>query len=215
VRRREVITLLGGAAVSWPLAARAQRAERVREIGVLIAMAENDSEAPGRIAAIRGGLREQGWVDSQNVRLDFRFGSDADHQQAFAAELVGRKPDVIFAGGGSSLAALHRETRTVPIVFTHVGDPVRGGFVSSLGHPGGNVTGFAMFEETVATKWLELLKDIAPTIARVAFIYDPANPAWASCLRMIEDGASSFKTAKAIGLDVPPMLLARADEVIE
>jgi putative ABC transport system substrate-binding protein len=208
MRRREFITLLGGAAAVWPLVARAQQPERMRRVGVLIAIAENDPQAPPRVAAIKNGLRERGWIDGRNVRLDFRFsGEDAENLRVIASELVGLNTDAIFVGNTTALAAVHRETRTIPIVFAQVDDPVRGGFVASLARPGGNVTGFALFEETIAVKWLELVKQIAPSVARVAIIYDPANPSWSGYLRTIEAGAPSF------GVQVLGSAVRDADEL--
>jgi ABC-type uncharacterized transport system substrate-binding protein len=144
LRRRDFITLLGSAAAAWPLAARAQQPERIRRVGVLLVLAESDPEAQRRIAIIQKGLQEFGWIDGRNIRIDFRWtAGDPDRLRAHAKELVGLSPDVILSGSTAALAALHRETRTVPIVFAQVTDPVGAGFVASLAHPGGNITGFA------------------------------------------------------------------------
>jgi ABC-type uncharacterized transport system substrate-binding protein len=192
LNRREFITLLGGAA-AWPFAARAQQGERVRRIGVLMPYAENDAEAQARVAAFREGLQKLGWTEGRHVRIDYRWaGDDADRLRGYAAELVGMTPDVILAGPQTAMSALYRETRTIPIVFAQVGDPVGQGFVASLARPGANITGFVSLEYAIGVKWLELLKQIAPRVIRVAVVYDPANPSWAGYLREIEAGVPSF-----------------------
>jgi putative ABC transport system substrate-binding protein len=197
MRRRELFTFIGGAAAAsailWPLAARAQQSDRMRRIGVLISLAESDAEGQARVAAFRRGLSELGWTEGRNIRIDFRWtGGDPDRLRAHAAELVGLKPDAIFAGSASPVAALQRATRAIPIVFTQVPDPVAAGFVASLARPGGNTTGFATHEYTVGVKWLELLKEIAPRVTRVAVIYDPTNPTWADYVREIESKTPLF-----------------------
>jgi putative tryptophan/tyrosine transport system substrate-binding protein len=193
MRRREFITFLGGAASAWPLAARAQQGERMRRVGVLMNLAEGDSEGQARVAAFREALRKLGWTEGREVQIDYRwFAGDPDRARAYAAELVKLKPDVIFAAASSSLAPLQRETRSVPIVFAQVADPVAAGFVASMARPGGNITGFAQFEYAIGAKWLELLKQIAPQVTRVAIIYDPANPEAKEYLPVIEAAAQSF-----------------------
>jgi putative ABC transport system substrate-binding protein len=193
LRRREFIAFLGGAAAAWPLAARAQQSDKVRRIGVLLPWPENDLEAKARVAAFREGLHKLGWTEGRNVRIDYRWaGDDADRLKAYAAELVGMAPDVILAGAQTAMSALYRETPTIPIVFAQVGDPVGQGFVASLARPGGNITGFVSIEYAIGVKWLELLKQIAPRVVRVAVIYDPANPSWGGYLREIEAGVPSF-----------------------
>ena len=193
MKRREFITLLGGAAVAWPLSARAQHTDRMRRIGILIGLAESDLEAQARVAAFREELRKSGWTEERNVRIDYRWpGDDADLLRSDAKQLVGLAPDVILANPSAALAALQRETRTIPIVFAQIGDPVGQGFVASLARPGGNITGFATSGFALGTKWLELLKEIAPSIGRVSVIYDPINPNWAGYVREIEAGAPSF-----------------------
>jgi putative tryptophan/tyrosine transport system substrate-binding protein len=193
MRRREFITILGGAA-SWPLSARAQQPVRVRRIGVLIGGgSESDPEFVSRVAAFRDGLQRLGWADGRNVSIDYRWAAgDPNRLRANAAELVGMAPDAIFSGGTAALAALHQATRTVPIVFAQVADPVAQGFVTSLARPVGNITGFALYENGVAAKHLELLKQIAPLVARAVFMYDPVNPAWPGYLREIEAAAPSL-----------------------
>jgi ABC-type uncharacterized transport system substrate-binding protein len=192
MKRREFITLLSGAAAAWPFAVRAQQ-ERVRRIGVLMVLAEKDPEAQRRIAIIQKELQEFGWIDGRNVRIDFRLtAGDPDRLRRHAKELVGLSPDVILSGSTAALAVLHRETRTVPIVFAQVTDPVGAGFVASLARPGGNITGFANYEVGIGVKWLELLKQIAPDVSRVEIIYDPANPLAAELIRSIHTGAPSL-----------------------
>jgi ABC-type uncharacterized transport system substrate-binding protein len=177
LKRREFITLLGGAAVAWPVAARAQPGERMRRIGVLVAPLDSDREAQRWISALREGLEKLGWNDGRNVRIDVRWGAgDAQRLRASAVELVGSKPDVIVAGGGSAVERLKQATQTIPVVFAAASDPVGGGFVASVARPGGNITGFALYEYSIVAKWLELLKQLAPSINRVAVLYDPNDP---------------------------------------
>jgi putative ABC transport system substrate-binding protein len=198
VKRREFITLLGGAA-AWPLAARAQQRERVRRVGVLVNLAEGDSEGQARVAAFREALGKLGWTEGRELQIDYRwFAGDPDRARAYAAELVKLKPDVIFAASSSSLAALQRETRSVPIVFAQVADPVAAGFVASMARPGGNITGFAQFEYAIGAKWLELLKQIAPQVIRVVIIYDPTNPETKEYLPVIEAAGRSFGVQSSI-----------------
>ena len=174
LKRREFITLLGGTAAAWPLAAGAQQAERMRRIGVLMNAAADDPEGQARIAAFHQGLQELGWTLGRNARIDARWGAvDADSSRRYAAELVGLAPDVILAAASPAVAALQQTTRTIPIVFTTVADPVGAGFVETLAHPGGNITGFSLFEYTLSGKWLELLKEIAPSVTRAAVLRDP------------------------------------------
>jgi putative ABC transport system substrate-binding protein len=217
MKRRALIALVGGAA-AWPLAAHAQQPERMRRIGVLIGLLEDDPEGQARLGAFRKGLRELGWIEGRNIQIEYRWaGADAARLQAYATDLVALKPDVIFAASGTPLAALHRETRTVPIVFTNASDPVDDGFVASWARPGGNITGLPMFEYAIAGKWLELLKRIAPHATRVAVIHDPSQPSTAGFLRMIETGASSLalrSTAAGVrdGAQVEHVVTAFASE---
>ena len=174
MKRREFITLLGGAA-TWPLAARAQQSERMRRIGVLMPLAEDDPEGQSRLRAFVQGLQQSGWTDGRNLRIDIRWGAgDAERIRRYAAELAALAPDVILAGAGAVIPSLLQATRTVPIVFTQTPDPVGAGFVESLARPGGNVTGFTTFEYGISAKWLELLKEIAPRVTRAAVIRDVA-----------------------------------------
>ena len=173
MRRREFITLLGGAA-TWPLAARAQQPERVRRIGVLMYLAADDAEAQARLAAFTQALKQLGWNDSRNLRIDTRWAT-ADDIRRHAAELAALAPDVLVAGTGTAtVAPLLQATRAVPIVFALVIDPVGAGFVASLAQPGGNATGFTVYEYSMSGKWLELLKEMAPRVTRAAVLRDPA-----------------------------------------
>ncbi len=274
MRRREFITLLAGATV-WPLAARAQQPEQMRRIGVLESLAADDPESQPRRAAFEQGLQQLGWTVGRSAQIDYRWaGRNADDVRKYATELVALAPDVIFATNSLVVSALQQATRTTPIVFAAVIDPVGAGLVASLARPGGNATGFTIFEYGMGGKWLELLKDIAPRTTRAAVIRDPTNIAAVGQLGAIQVVAPSFgvefpyrffvkdgglisygpdlvdqyrraagyvdrilrgekpadlpvqaptkydlvinlKTAKALRLEVPPMLLARADEVIE
>jgi putative ABC transport system substrate-binding protein len=175
MRRREFISLLGGATAAWPLAARAQQPDRIRRIGVLAGLAEDDPEMTARLAGFRQGLEKRGWSEGRNVRIDYRYApeSSADRAQVLAKELIALQPDAIFAQATSVVAALQRETRTIPIVFAVVSDPVGSGFVASLARPGGNITGFINIEAAMGGKWLELLKEIAPRLRRVAIMFNP------------------------------------------
>jgi putative tryptophan/tyrosine transport system substrate-binding protein len=171
--RREFITLLGGAAAAWPLAARAQQGERMRRIGVLMNLAADDPEGQARLTAFAQGLQQLGWTNGRNVRIDYRWAAgDADAFHRYAEELLALAPDVILASATPSVQALQKVTRTVPIVFALVADPVGAGFVESLARPGGNTTGFTPMEYGFAAKWLELLKEIAPRVTRVAVLRD-------------------------------------------
>jgi ABC-type uncharacterized transport system substrate-binding protein len=173
LNRREFITLLGATA-AWPLAARAQEAERMRRIGVLMALDENLGQA--FYAAFREGLQKLGWAEGRNIRIDTRWATarDAELRQRFAKELVALQPDLILSHATPTTTALLQQTSTIPIVFATVSDPVGSGFVASFPRPGGNVAGFTNIEPTMAGKWLELLKEIAPRVARVAFLFNPA-----------------------------------------
>src|SRR5215475_1294500 len=176
MRRREFIKLLGVAVAPWPLAARAQQGERMRRIGMLLNATADDTEFQVWVGAFRQALQELGWTDGLNIRIDYRWGAgDADAMRKYAAELVTLAPDVIVASGTATVAPLLQATRTVPIVFVQVADPVGAGFVDSLARPGGNATGFTLFEYGISGKWLELLKEIAPAVTRAAVIRDPAQ----------------------------------------
>jgi putative ABC transport system substrate-binding protein len=194
MRRRKFITLLGGAAAAWPLVARAQQGERVRRIGVLMAYAESDSEAQAFVAAFREGLQKLGWAEGRNNRIDIRWANvDVETMRRFAKDLVALQPDLILAHNTPTTAALLQQTRTIPIIFANVSDPVGSGFVANFSRPGGNVTGFTNIEPTMAGKWLELLKEIAPRVNRVAFLFNPATAPYAEYyLNPFKAAAASF-----------------------
>jgi putative ABC transport system substrate-binding protein len=177
--RREFITLLGGAAAAWPLAAHAEQSG-MRRIGVLMGSAENDSEAQAWVAAFREALQKLGWTEGRNIRIDTRWASaDVEAMQRFARELVALQPDLILSQSTPAVAALLQQTRTIPIVFALIANPVGSGFVASFARPGGNVTGFVTIEGSLGGKWLELLKEIAPRVARVALPFNPATATFA------------------------------------
>jgi putative tryptophan/tyrosine transport system substrate-binding protein len=204
IRRREVIFTLCGMAVAWPLGGRAQQPERTRRIGVLMGTAERDPEAQANIAAFLQGLQQLGWTDGRNVRLDYRWGAgNADNGRKYAAELVALAPDIILVGGSSSVGPLLQATRTVPIVFVNVTDPVGSGFVASLARPGGNTTGFIAFEYGIAAKWLELLKEIAPHVTRAAVLRDPTFAAGIGQFAAIQTVAPIGMELSVIGLHDP------------
>ena len=192
MRRRNFIALLGSAAVAWPLGARAQQAARVRRIGVLMAFAESDREAQSWVAAFREELRKLGWMEGRNIEIDTRWATaDVESMQRFAKELVALQPDLILTSSTPATAAMLQQTRTIPIIFVWVADPVGSGFVASLPRPGGNVTGFTPIEGSLGSKWVELLKEIAPRVARVTLLFNPAMATFA------EGYLNPFKAAAA------------------
>ena len=209
MRRRDFIGLVGGAAVAWPLVARAQQPERLRRIGVLVASPADDAESQARVAAFKEGLAQLGWTEGRNVRIDTRWATtNADDLRKHAAELAASTPDVLVgASGTTTVAALLQATRTVPIVFAIVVDPVGAGFVASLARPGGNATGFTMFEYGMSGKWLELLKQIAPGVTRVAVLRDPA----------IASGIGQFGAIQAVApslrVELSPVDVRDASEI--
>jgi putative ABC transport system substrate-binding protein len=277
VKRRAFLTLLGGAAAAWPLAARAQQADQRRRVGLLMGYPEGDVEGQASAAAFQRRLQELGWTEGRNIQIDTRWaGGDPNKARTFAKELVTMAPDVIVPSTNLVTAILQQETLTIPIVFVLVGDPVGSGFVATMARPGGNLTGFSVFEPAIGGKWLEIFKEIAPNISRVGFILHPETPVNVGFLRAAEAAAPSLgaeiivlgvhtaaeieraitefaagsngglivaphavtvghrnviiglaaryrlpaiygprQYAKALGLEVPPTLLARADEVIE
>jgi putative tryptophan/tyrosine transport system substrate-binding protein len=207
VRRREFITLVGGVA-AWPLAARAQQREHMRRIGVLMNLAADDPESMARITPFLQELQQLGWTDAGNVRIDYRWAAgETDRFRKSAEELLALKPDVILASATQSVAALQHATRTVPIVFVTITDPVGAGFVESLARPGGNATGFGQFEYGMSAKWLELLKDIAPHVTRAAVIRDSAMTAGTAQLAAIQAVAPSF------GVELSPVAISSAGEI--
>ena len=208
IKRREFITLLSGAAVAWPLAAGGQQPERMRRIGVLMNLASDDAEGQARLAAFHQGLQQLGWTVGRNVQIDYRWSAgNADYIRKFAAELVALAPDVIVSTGSPSVAVLQQATRSVPIVFTAVVDPVGGGLVASLARPGGNATGFMLFEYSTSGKWLELLKEIAPRVMRAAVIRDPTLTAAVAQFAAIQGAAGS------LGVELSPIDMRDAGEI--
>ena len=208
MNRREFITLLGGAAAAWPLAAHAQQPERMRRIGVLLPVAADDAEFQTRVGAFLQALQQLGWTIGRNVEIDIRWATaNADAIRRHAAELAALAPDVILAHGAPTLGPLLQATRTVPIVFPVASDPVAAGFVESLARPGGNATGFMDWEYGMAVKWPELLKQIAPSVTRVAVLRDPA----------IASGPAQFGVIQAVapslGMDVVPINVRDAPEI--
>jgi len=192
MRRREFLTLLGGAAAAWPLAARAQP-KRMRRIGVLMGLVANDPEAQSRVVAFENGLRELGWVKGRDLSIEYRWAGDGNLLRDDAAELLAMAPDLILANSTPVTAALREHSGAVPIVFTQVTDPVGQGVVPNLAHPGGNLTGFTSFEFSIGTKWLEALKQTAPRVTRVALVFNPQSAPYADLfLRPVEAAAPSF-----------------------
>jgi putative tryptophan/tyrosine transport system substrate-binding protein len=208
VKRRELISLLGGAAAVWSLVARAQQGERVRRIGVFMSTSADDPEGQARNAAFLQGLQQLGWTVSRNVGIDYRWGaSDGGRLHDLAAELVALAPDVIVATAGATVGALQQVSRTVPIVFVTTIDPVGSGFVDSLARPGGNATGFLAFEYSLSGKWLELLKQIAPRVTRVDVIRDTASPAGNAQFGAIQ------AVAPSLGVEVSPINVRDGSEI--
>jgi putative ABC transport system substrate-binding protein len=207
MKRREFITMLGGTAAAWPLAARAQQAERMRRIGVLMHLAATDGEGQARFTAFQQRLQQLGWADGRNARIDTRWGANDADRRRYAAELVVLTPDVILASTTLAMVALQQATRTVPIVFANVADPVGAGFVQSLARPGGNATGFMVFDYGLSGKWLERLKEIAPKVTRAAVIRDAANPAGIGQFAVIQSVAPSF------GVELTPVVARDGGEI--
>ena len=208
MKRREFITLIGSAAAAWPLAVQAQQPERMRRIGVIVPFAADDTEAKGRVGAFLQELQQLGWTIGRNVRIDTRWaGANANDIRKQAVELAALTPDVILAHGSSVIVPLLQATRTVPIVFPVVSDPVGAGFVDSLARPGGNTTGFMLFEYSLSAKWLELLKQIAPRVTRAAVLRDPTNPAGSAQFGAIQGAAQS------LGMEVSPINVRDAGDI--
>jgi putative ABC transport system substrate-binding protein len=208
VKRREFITLLGGTAAMWPLCARGQQPDRVRRIGALMNLAADDSQSQLRVVAFAQALSELGWTEGRNVRIDFRWAAGVvERFRGHAAELVALAPDVILASSSPALGALQQVAHTVPIVFVTVVDPVGAGFVPNLARPGGNTTGFTLFEYAISGKWLEQLKEIAPVVTRVAVLRDSASPAGIGQFAAIQSAASSF------GVELVPLSERDAVEI--
>jgi ABC-type uncharacterized transport system substrate-binding protein len=208
MRRREFITLLGGAAATWPLAARAQQPERMRRISVLLPFARDNPVGQARTAALLQELERLGWTDGRNVRIDIRWaGANAENIRKHADELAALAPDVIFANGSPALRPLFQATRTVPIVFVVVPDPVGSGFVDSLARPGGNATGFTPYEFAIGAKWLELLKELAPGVTRAAVLRDATIPSGIGLFGAIQSVAPS------VGVEVTPVGVSDAGDI--
>jgi len=210
MRRRKFITLLGGAAASsllHPLAARAQQPEHMRRIGVLAGLAENDPELAGRLAGFRQGLEKFGWFEGGNVRIDYRFAPGGTQARVLARELVSLQPDVILGQSTPAVAALQLETRTIPIVFAGVADPIGSGFVTSLARPGGNLTGTLLYEEGITGKWLAMLREIAPRLERAAFVANPKTTSFDYFLR------SAKGLAPSLAIEIVPSPVENAADI--
>jgi putative ABC transport system substrate-binding protein len=208
MRRREFITLFGGTAVTWSLAARAQQGDRLRHVAILMTLAEDDLEGQRRVNAFVQGLQEFGWSRDRNITYETRWGAgDMDRSRTIAAEMAALAPDVILAPGSVTVGPLLQATRTVPIVFVHVPDPVGAGFVESLARPGGNATGFTQFEFSVGGKWLELLKEISPTMSRVGVLRDP------TLTTSIAQFAAIQSAAPSLGVELVPLNARNADDI--
>ena len=208
MRRRDFIKAIAGSAVAWPGVTRAQQPDQIRRIGVILSYSDSDPEGRPRLAALAQGLQELGWTDGRNIHIDYRYtAGDAERTRKYAAELVALAPDVIVAGNTSTVGALQQATRTVPIIFAGVVDPVGSGFVDSLARPGGNITGFIQFEYGLSSKWLELLKEIAPRVTRVAVLRD-VTVAVAHA-----EFAAAQAVAPSLGVEISPLGVRDADEI--
>ena len=209
MKRREFITLLGGAAAAWPLAARAQQGERMRRVGTVTSALETDADLQARFAVLRQALQQLGWIEGRNIQFDQRFGSvgDSDIVRRHAQELVALAPDLVVASGSQNVAALQQVSRTVPIVFVGIADPVGAGFVASLARPGGNTTGFTPFEYGISAKWLHLLQEIDPRVTRAAVLRDPVIPA------SIGQFAAMQGVAPSLRMELSPIDVRDAAEI--
>jgi len=208
MRRRDFIRVIAVSAVACPLAARAQKPEPMRRIGVLMNAVADDPQGQARIVAFQQTLQQLGWSEGRNVRIDIRWGgNDVERDRRYAAELIALAPDVIMAAGTLSVTALQRDSHAIPIVFNSVSDPVGAGFVNNLAHPGGSVTGFMIFEYSMSGKWLELLKQIVPRLTRVAVLRDSVNPAGIAQFGAIR------ATGSSLGVDVSPIDVRNATEI--
>src|SRR6516164_2918375 len=207
MKRCNFIALLGGA-LTWPSAARAQQSTRMRRVGALMPFAASDPQAQERNAAFLQGLQQLGWTVGQNIQIDYRWsGGSEDATQKYAAELVSLAPDVIFASGSAAAGPLRRATRTLPIVFTNVIDPVGSGFIESLARPGGNITGFTPYEYSIGAKWLELLKEIAPNVTRAAVLRDPTISTGLGLWAAIQS------VSRVVAIEVSPVNMSDAGEI--
>jgi putative tryptophan/tyrosine transport system substrate-binding protein len=208
MRRRDLITLIGCAAVAWPPAVYAQQGERPRRIAILMNRAADDAEGQARLAVFKQAMEQLGWNDGRNMQIEIRWGEDEiDLERKYAAELVALDPDIVLAAGTVGMTALRPLSRTLPIVFAVVADPVGAGFVHSLAQPGGNATGFSLYEYGLSGKWLEILKQISPGVTRVAVLRDVTNPAGLAYFGAIR------ATAQSLGVDVTPVSMEDANEI--
>jgi putative ABC transport system substrate-binding protein len=208
MKRREFIRLIGGAVAAWPLAARAQQPERVRQIGMLNALGSDDPEAQARIAVFKQSLQQLGWVVGQNLKIEIRqIGADVDRLRSNVAELVALAPDVILTIGSVAVGPLQQATRTIPIVFVNAPDPVGAGFVQSMGRPGGNITGFSNFEYSMSGKWAELLKQIAPNVTRALVLRDSTSAAGIGQFAVVRS------VAQSLGVELTPVNVSDSDEI--
>jgi putative ABC transport system substrate-binding protein len=201
MRRREFITLVGGAAITWSVTARAQQSDRMRRIGLLMIVPEGDPQSRADRDALESGLHALGWIVGRNVGLEYRW-SDGDEAllRKYAAELVGTSPDVLMTEGTAALAAVNRETKSIPTIFVNVSDPVGQGFVASLARPGGHATGFTLFEFSMATKWVEILRELVPTVKHIGFLFNPVGYPYANLfLQAVRTAAKAFE------IDVTPI----------
>jgi putative ABC transport system substrate-binding protein len=208
MRRREFISLLGGATAAWPFATRAQPPDRIRRVGFLISTAETDQEARNWITAFERRFAELGWTDGRNVRIEYRFGGgDATRMPQLAKELLELRPDAVLAATMVAATAVRQQTLSIPIVFVQVADAVSAGFVTNLARPEGNITGITNFEFSIGGKWLQVIKECAPAVSSVAVIFDPANPTWAPYLRTVEAAAPTF------GMQLTPAGVTNAADI--
>jgi len=207
LRRRDFIALAGGAVAIAPFAARAQQRERMRSVGVLVGLAEDDANMIARLTALRQGLARRGWSEGRNIRIDYRYAPAGARVQALANELVALQPDVILAHTVTVAAALQRESRTIPIVFVSLSDPIGSGFITSLARPGGNLTGLTTFEPTIAGKWLSMLKEVAPRIKRAAFVANPEINSYDFYLRAAQAPAA------ALAIELVPRPIKNVTEI--
>jgi putative ABC transport system substrate-binding protein len=210
MRRREFITLVGGAAAAWPLAAKGQRASAIKRVAILMGLAETDAEGQARNKALRQRLQNLGWIENKNIEFEYYWNVNSSKRgDESAVEVMNKRADVIFTNSPAALAAVKRATRFIPVVFVQFTDPVEDGFVASVAHPGGNITGFASSEHVMSTKWLDLLRELSPRATRVGFIQNVEHPSWLRYNRIIQEVAPSF------GLAAVPIGLSGASEIEE
>ncbi|MFZ2080068.1 MAG: ABC transporter substrate-binding protein [Xanthobacteraceae bacterium] len=210
MRRRDFITLIGSAVATWPLDTRAQQRDRMRRVAVLMGLAEDDPETKARLAAFRQGLEKRGWSEGRNLQIEYRFApaSNADQARALAQELVAGQPETIFAFGTPIITALQHQTRTIPIVFAGVADPVGSGFIASLARPGGSITGVMQYDASVTGKWLAMLKEISPTLMRAAFVINPQTAPYYKYYLLTAETLSH-----SLGIELVPTLVGNAAEI--